>query len=89
MKIPGFSLLAAVGLAIASLTVNLGAAETASARPNIIFILADDLGFGDLSCYGQKKFSTPNIDRLGAEGMRLTTHYTNYVNWLVEVRRRR
>ena len=49
------------------------AAETP--RPNIVFILADDLGYGDLSCYGQKKFATPNIDRLAAEGMKLTAHY--------------
>ena len=33
-------------------------------RPNVVFILADDLGYGDLSCYGQEKFETPNIDRL-------------------------
>ncbi len=44
--------------------------------PNIIYILADDLGYGDLSCYGQKKLSTPNIDRLAAEGMLFTQHYT-------------
>ena len=44
--------------------------------PNIIFILADDLGYGDLSCYGQEKFSTPNIDRLAAEGIRFTNHYS-------------
>ena len=43
--------------------------------PNIIFILADDLGYGDLSCYGQKRFSTPNIDRLAREGMKFTNHY--------------
>lgn len=36
-------------------------------RPNVIYILADDLGYGDLSCYGQKKLGTPNIDRLSAE----------------------
>lgn len=47
----------------------------APAKPNIIFILADDLGYGDVSCYGQKKFSTPNIDRLAAEGMRFTDFY--------------
>lgn len=43
--------------------------------PNIVFILADDLGWGDLSCYGQKKFTTPNMDRLAAEGMRFTQAY--------------
>ncbi len=44
--------------------------------PNIVLILADDLGYGDLSCYGQEKFSTPNIDRLASQGMRFTQHYT-------------
>jgi hypothetical protein len=44
-------------------------------RPNIIFILADDLGYGDLGCYGQKHIQTPHIDRLAAEGMRFTQHY--------------
>ncbi|MBI5384748.1 MAG: arylsulfatase [Verrucomicrobia bacterium] len=51
-------------------------APAASPRPNIVFILADDLGYGDLGCYGQKKFRTPNIDRLAAEGMRFTAHYS-------------
>lgn len=44
--------------------------------PNIVYILADDLGYGDLSCYGQQKFKTPNIDRLANEGMLFTQHYT-------------
>src|SRR6188474_2821757 len=44
--------------------------------PNVIFILADDLGYGDLSCYGQTKFSTPNIDLLAKEGMVFTQHYS-------------
>lgn len=44
-------------------------------KPNIIYILADDLGYGDLSCYGQEKFSTPNIDKLAKEGMLFTQHY--------------
>ena len=45
-------------------------------QPNIIYILLDDAGYGDLSCYGQKKFTTPNIDRLALEGMRFTDHYS-------------
>jgi arylsulfatase A len=44
-------------------------------KPNIIFILADDLGYGELSCYGQKKFQTPHIDQLAKEGMRFTQCY--------------
>lgn len=44
-------------------------------RPNIVFLLADDLGYGDLSCFGQTRFRTPNLDRLAAEGTRLTHHY--------------
>jgi arylsulfatase A-like enzyme len=43
--------------------------------PNIVFILADDLGYGDLGCYGQQKIKTPNIDRLAAEGMLFTQAY--------------
>ena len=45
------------------------------AQPNIIFILADDLGYGDLGVYGQKLIRTPNIDRLARKGMRFTDFY--------------
>ena len=45
-------------------------------RPNIVFILADDLGYGELGCYGQTKIRTPNIDRLAEQGIRFTQHYT-------------
>ncbi|MEN8227148.1 MAG: arylsulfatase [Bacteroidota bacterium] len=47
-----------------------------SITPNIIYILADDLGYGDLGCYGQEKFSTPHLDRLASEGIRFTRHYS-------------
>jgi len=50
--------------------------EIKSDRPNIVFILADDLGYGDLSCYGQEKFNTPNIDRLALNGIRFTQCYS-------------
>src|SRR5947208_12247754 len=52
------------------------AAPAAGQRPNIVFILADDLGYGELGCYGQKKILTPNIDRLAKEGMRFTQCYS-------------
>ena len=45
-------------------------------KPNIIYILADDLGYGDLSCYGQTNFLTPNIDALAKEGILFTQHYS-------------
>ena len=50
-------------------------AQSSPSKPNIIFIMADDLGYGDLSCYGQKTIQTPNIDRLATEGMRFTQVY--------------
>jgi len=50
--------------------------EDSIVPPNIIYILADDLGYGDLSCYGQEKFSTPHLDQLAREGIRFTRHYS-------------
>lgn len=47
----------------------------AQERPNVIYILADDLGYGDLGCYGQRTLQTPHLDRLAREGMRFTRHY--------------
>jgi arylsulfatase A len=44
--------------------------------PNIVYIMVDDAGYGDFSCYGQTKFSTPHIDRLATEGLRFTQHYS-------------
>jgi hypothetical protein len=48
----------------------------ADTPPNVIYILADDLGYGDLSCYGQTHFQTPNIDALAKQGMKFTQHYS-------------
>ncbi|MGX8696851.1 MAG: sulfatase-like hydrolase/transferase, partial [Prevotella sp.] len=47
----------------------------AQQRPNILYIMCDDMGYGDLSCYGQQHFQTPNIDRLASQGMRMTSAY--------------
>lgn len=52
------------------------AAEATEKQPNIIYILADDLGYGDLGCYGQELIKTPNIDSLAKTGMRFTDHYS-------------
>lgn len=48
------------------------------ALPNIIYIMADDLGYGDLGCYGQKMIQTPNLDRLAQQGIRFTDHYAGH-----------
>ena len=46
-------------------------------NPNIIYIYADDLGYGELGCYGQQKIRTPNLDQMAREGMRFTQHYSS------------
>ncbi|MBP6603991.1 MAG: sulfatase-like hydrolase/transferase, partial [Verrucomicrobiales bacterium] len=58
-----------LGVALAS---GLFAAET---RPNLIWIMADDLGYAELGCYGQKVIKTPHLDRMAAEGLRFTHFY--------------
>lgn len=60
------------------LSAHLASAESRGARkPNIVFILADDLGYADLSCYGRRDIATPNIDRIAAEGVRFRQAYAN------------
>jgi arylsulfatase A-like enzyme len=49
-------------------------------KPNIVFIMADDLGYADVSCYGQRDYATPNVDRLAIEGLKFTQAYSNSAN---------
>lgn len=76
------SFLQAIGLGAASMALNgcasvsgRGKADAGNKRPNVVFILVDDLGWIDVGCYGSKFYETPNIDRLAAEGMRFTDGY--------------
>ena len=63
-----------VSLVMLAAGVSVNAAD--EAKPNFVYILMDDAGYGDLSCYGQEKFETPNIDALAAAGMKFTDHYS-------------
>lgn len=72
MKFPRISAIAVLLLSIKFLA----AAADHPARPNIVFIMADDMGLGNLSCYGATKITTPHCDRLAAQGMRFTRAHT-------------
>lgn len=63
---------------LAMLFVSALPVRSAARPPNVVFMIADDLGYGDLGCYGQKKIRTPNLDRLAAEGMRFSQHYSGH-----------
>jgi arylsulfatase len=67
--------MAAAVLALHGGTVLAAGEGTGAKPPNIVFILADDLGYADIGCYGQAKIRTPNIDALAAQGMKFTQHY--------------
>ncbi|XP_012974029.1 arylsulfatase L isoform X2 [Mesocricetus auratus] len=62
------------GLALLGILLGLGRAAGSQSRPNFLLLLADDLGIGDVGCYGNSTIRTPNIDRLAGEGVRLTQH---------------
>lgn len=68
--IPGAALIAGCGSQPKDKT-----SEHLPQKPNVVYLIADDLGIGDLSCYGATKVSTPNIDRLAGQGMQFTNAY--------------
>jgi arylsulfatase A-like enzyme len=65
----------AIGATVATSLINSTVAD-AQSRPNIIFILADDMGWGDLSCYGRPDYKTPNLDKLATQGIKFTNAYS-------------
>ena len=76
MRHPIFSQLTLLSSILVAATCFDGTASAAQPeRPNIIWIMADDLGYGDLGCFGQKRIQTPELDRLASTGMRLTSFY--------------
>ena len=64
-------------LLAAGAAASLAQAQQPAAPPNIVYIMADDLGYADLSCYGRRDYSTPNIDRIAAGGMQFMQAYAN------------
>ena len=56
----------------------LGQLGLAKTKPNLIYVVCDDLGYGDLGCYGQKVIKTPRFDRMAKEGLRFTDHYAGH-----------
>jgi len=80
MRARSFLLLTILAVGLSLTASNLFAEDCTAtvahkAPPNVIFIMADDLGYGDLGCYGQTQLRTPHIDRMASEGMKFTDFY--------------
>ncbi len=82
---PTASMLRPLWLLFISITATIGVFSSpantplqADERPNIIYIMTDDLGYGDVGCFGQEVIQTPNIDQMAAEGLRMTDHYAGH-----------
>ncbi|TWU02331.1 arylsulfatase [Stieleria varia] len=75
-QIPILSLLS--WLTFLTWSPQLQAADPESAKPNVIYVMVDDLGYGDLGCYGQQVIQTPSLDQMAAEGIRMTDHYAGH-----------
>lgn len=75
LKAAGFGA-AALFLSCQKDTIQTATSAEGKKKPNIVYILADDLGYAEVGCYGQEKIQTPHIDKLAAEGMRFTQHYS-------------
>ena len=71
----GEIILVVIGILIGLSSYTAGVISRAADHPNIIFIMADDLGYGDLGCYGQQVIKTPRLDQMAAEGMRFKQFY--------------
>ena len=71
-----FALLVFAAMSCSNSAAEVSNKNTVPSKPNIVYILVDDMGYGDLSCFGQSTLSTPNIDRLAEKGMMFTRHYS-------------
>ena len=72
---------------LGGLLASVAAPLSAHQLPNVVVIVADDLGYGDLSCYGATRVSTPNVDRLAASGIRFTNASSSRAGISASVRR--
>src|SRR5207237_2569009 len=63
-------------ISVAATSISIARSAEEGTRPNIVLILADDLGWADLACFGSKLYETPNIDQLARDGMKFTQNYS-------------